>query len=277
VTQQATPSEANPGPTKCLIAYIDLLGFRAALSKADAETQQTIFNALKEVADQNRNFEVIVDPHSENARTISISPAFTSFSDNLLISFDLTKIEAGVAFQALMGIRNTACALAHRAREFGCLIRGAVTVGQLYHKDRVSFGMGLVEAYELESRVAFYPRVIVAPSVLELFSTLAAKDGYTTYDRSMFCDTDGYWCLDYMTAYLEYLGTDINAAACIARRAWALGTRAKALDTAAELSAKGQDRPSQNWAWFAERFEKSMLSINPYRFDVKGGQLEFPH
>lgn len=262
--------------TQSLIGFIDLLGFRAALSNANAEAQQTILTALTEVADQTRNFEVTTKATSTDSQTTTIFPAFTSFSDNLLISFDLTKIDAGAAFHALMGIRNVACALAHRAREFGCLIRGGVTVGQLYHKDRVAFGAGLVDAHDLESRIARFPRVIVAPAFFELFPSIDMGDGTITGDRSMFRDDDGYWCLDYMTAYLEYLGSDIEAEACIGRRAWALATRAKALQVASELAASGQHKPSDYWTWYAARFEKSMMSVNPYRFDVSGRALDFP-
>jgi hypothetical protein len=263
-------------PTRRLVAFIDLLGFREVLAKADADLQQTILTALREIADQERNFEVKIEHKSERERSISIYPAITSFSDNVLVSFDLDKAKHGGAFRGLMVIRSMACALAHRAREFGCLVRGAVTVGELYHKDRVAFGTGLVAAYELESTVAFFPRIIVTPSVFELFPTVAAADGQSTDDRALFRDTDGYWCLDYMTAYLEHLGSAIDPDSCAMRRTWALGARAKYRETAATLADAGKQRAAQKWAWFADRFEKSMLSVNPRRFDPNGRKLEFP-
>jgi len=276
VIAETKSDEENTTPTDCLIAFIDLLGFRSAISSASVEAQRTILAALKEVADQNRNFEINVDAAAGAERVTSIAPAFTSFSDNLLISFDLEKIKSVSLYHGLMGFRNTACALAHRAREFGCLVRGAVTLGSLYHKDRVTFGMGLVDAYDLESRVAYFPRIIVSPKVVQLLPTLMNAEGSTAYDCSMFRDADAYWCLDYMTAYLEYLGSEISVEACTARRAWALATRAKALEKARYLASVGGHRASQNWAWFADRFEKSMLSVSPYRFDVNGQKLEFP-
>jgi hypothetical protein len=271
-----TKTQENTSPTTRLIAFIDLLGFREVLAEADADLQQTILSALREIAEQERNFEIEVEHKSERERSISIYPAITSFSDNVLISFDLDKVTHGGAYHGLMVIRNTACALAHRAREFGCLVRGAVTVGELYHKDRVAFGTGLVDAYELESTVAFFPRVIITPSVFELFPPVAAADGLSTDDRTMFRDADGYWCLDYMTAYLEYLGSDIDPCSCAVRRTWALGARAKYRETAAALADRGKERAAQKWAWFADRFEKSMLSVNPHRFDPNGSKFEFP-
>lgn len=276
VPADADNSKTDAVPTERLVAFIDILGFRSVLANPDTSIQQSILNALKEVVEQHRNFEVKVHRISDRERSISIFPAFTGFSDNVLISFDLAQMDAGTAYQALMLIRGTVCALAHRSREFGCLVRGAVTVGQLYHQDHVAFGIGLVEAYELESRTAFFPRVIVAPKVLNLFPHFASADGLSTDDRSMFRDADGYWCLDYMTAYLEYLGSSINQDECTARRAWALTTRAKGLEMAAQFAKLNQHRAAQNWAWFVARFEKSMLSVSPHRFDVNGNTLDFP-
>jgi hypothetical protein len=260
--------------TERLIAFIDILGFRSVL--AGTSHQASILDVLREVAEQDRNFEVKVKTVSARERTISIMPAFTSFSDNILVSFDLQKLAPVGVWHPLMLIRSTVSSVAHRARQFGCLVRGAVTVGPLYHHDRVAFGKGLVDAYLLESSTAFYPRVIVTDSVFQHMPGFASADGSSTDDRAMFRDADGFWCLDYMTAYLDTMGSEISANACTARRAWALTTRADARQKGEELAAAGKYRPAQNWRWFADRFAKSMLSVSPHRFNMDGQALVFP-
>jgi len=42
----------------------------------------------------------------------------------------------------------------------GILIRGGMTVGPLFYDSSHVFGPGLVRAYELESRLAIYPRIV---------------------------------------------------------------------------------------------------------------------
>jgi hypothetical protein len=42
------------------------------------------------------------------------------------------------------------------------------------------------------------------------------------------------------------------------------------------LADAGKECAAQKWAWFADRFEKSMLSVNPHRFNPDGRKLEFP-
>src|ERR1700734_1453383 len=43
----------------------------------------------------------------------------------------------------------------------GFLLRGGITVGEVVHDDECVFGPGLVRAYELESKKAYYPRFVL--------------------------------------------------------------------------------------------------------------------
>jgi hypothetical protein len=48
----------------------------------------------------------------------------------------------------------------------GFWIRGAVTVGLIHHDEHIVFGPALNRAYELESKVAIYPRILIdAPAL----------------------------------------------------------------------------------------------------------------
>ena len=44
----------------------------------------------------------------------------------------------------------------------GVLTRGGLSVGDLRHKDGIIFGPAMNEAYELESQVATYPRIVLS-------------------------------------------------------------------------------------------------------------------
>lgn len=50
----------------------------------------------------------------------------------------------------------------------GHLSRGAVVVGELYHRDNIVFGPALIEAVRLEESEAFYPRIIISDEAFEL-------------------------------------------------------------------------------------------------------------
>lgn len=53
----------------------------------------------------------------------------------------------------------------------GFWLRGAVTIGLLHHDEDIVFGPALNRAYELESRHAIFPRIILDPACAELFET----------------------------------------------------------------------------------------------------------
>lgn len=61
--------------------------------------------------------------------------------------------------------------------EEGILIRGAITIGNLYHKSGVILGKGMIEAYHLELKSAVYPRIILSKTLIkELNYPLLAKE-----------------------------------------------------------------------------------------------------
>jgi hypothetical protein len=276
--------------TPHLVAYMDLLGFRSAVAAPTDEVQALILDALKQFKGAEQDFEIRVERTGEGQHTTHVKPGISAFSDHLVMSFNLADMQDSAVgiYQGLMSILSVANAMAHRAREFDCLLRGAVTIGPLYHREGIIFGQGLVAAYKLENETAKNPRIIIDSKVLEVVT--AGENS----DLLLFKDEDEYWCLDYMTAYLDYLdrqtGSDRSEPSCVLRRTWALGARGKALDMAAKLEAEnaaalkeGAEQRAEKlqkaagyWRWFAARFEKSMRAVNPYYFSATGAPIPFP-
>ena len=67
----------------------------------------------------------------------------------------------------------------------GFYVRGAVTVGNLFHDAACVFGPALVRAHDLELRKAKFPRIILDPDAPELSGLrrhVRVTEGYTTID-----------------------------------------------------------------------------------------------
>ncbi|WP_445360515.1 hypothetical protein ACJJIL_18995 [Microbulbifer sp. EKSA005] len=87
--------------------------------------------------------------------------------------------------------------------EKGIFLRGGISNGYCYLKDSFAVGTGLIDAYNLESKVAKYPRIALSPHVLgneklmERFDFINKK----MYGRHKFIaqDSDGVSYLDYLT------------------------------------------------------------------------------
>lgn len=113
-------------------------------------------------------------PKSKGARHI------TTFSDNVVISEEPSERRLAM-FLVRAGVMQLLAAYQ------GFLIRGGVTVGKVVHDSRLVFGPGLIKAYELESTVAVYPRVVVDDAVASEFSKtpfglLVEEDGVKFVD-----------------------------------------------------------------------------------------------
>lgn len=65
--------------------------------------------------------------------------------------------------------------------QHGFLLRGGVTIGEIYHQDSMAFGPAFLKAYELESKFASNPRIILDPV---LSSAWGQGDIYLNKDRS---------------------------------------------------------------------------------------------
>lgn len=80
-------------------------------------------------------------------------------------------------------------------------MRGAITIGGLHHDDDIVFGLGVNEAYRLESTVARYPRIILSRSVLAAAKDWAAEhEVWDTYRSSRLRrSSDGVWHLNILT------------------------------------------------------------------------------
>lgn len=78
------------------------------------------------------------------------------------------------------------------------LVRGAITRGALYHDDAVVVGPALVRAYELESQVAIYPRIILDPNLqnLQITKTDVEDVFWTKMYRE---DRDGIFFLNFLS------------------------------------------------------------------------------
>ena len=96
-------------------------------------------------------------------------------------------------------------------------MRGSVVHGDLIHTDDVILGPALINAHNVESKSAVYPRIVIDPRVMYLYlrrdgkplGTQRVKDGAGdfTFDE----DFDGTYYIDYFTEAQDYLINTSNA------------------------------------------------------------------
>jgi hypothetical protein len=141
-----------------VLGYFDILGWSDLIRKSEKTPDiiPDLEGALKSTGD-------IWDGRP---RTPEHVVQFAQFSDHVCIS-TLATHDKAVAF---IGISVGALVL--KLLQMGYATRGALVVGPLVHAGNRIFGPALVEAHEIESKVAKYPRLVLSGRALELAAAL---------------------------------------------------------------------------------------------------------
>jgi len=194
-------NESTPIYERRLILFLDFLGFREIVSQtaSDSAALERLVSALNTIGRIDED-------------AIAESRKVTQFSDSVVVSYRVDEM-SGV-FWLLDAMAMTIIDLASR----GYLLRGAVTVGNLYHDDRHVVGPAMVAAYEMESRQAIVPRVIIDPEVVNVArehrGDMHTPKDEEDYVRSFIAnDEDGELYFDYVSwqSVVEVVGAEDDA------------------------------------------------------------------
>ncbi|MGO7175361.1 hypothetical protein ACCT06_15940 [Rhizobium ruizarguesonis] len=166
-----------------VVAFVDILGFSALVREADRdpELRRRIAQALRQVSALQGPIEGDTSFRAQN------------FSDCLILTADKT---ASGLWRLLFAIGE----LTWYLLDIGVLLRGGVTIGQAHHDEEIVYGVGVLRAYELESKIADFPRVILDQSVVRVCDEFASVDEIAeVYRNSRIARSiDGHYYLDFL-------------------------------------------------------------------------------
>jgi len=119
----------------------------------------------------------------------------TIFSDNILVSYEVDKVEEKeriiILYHEIERIIEIIKDLIMRNIKF----RGGMVIGDLYHGDKIVFGPALVNAYEIESKYSIYPRICVDKNIITLTNN---AEHCTKLMNCISEDFDGMYFIDYL-------------------------------------------------------------------------------
>jgi len=186
-----------------ICCFIDILGFKNHIDCSIDSDGNDIPAKITDVEDIiNIARKILQEPHS-----IVNTKKVTQFSDSIIVSFRIEE-KSGV-FYALIDLLHIALEFAYR----GYLTRGGISVGKLVHTEKHVFGPALNEAYELESKVAKFPRIILNSDILEIAKSFPLKinssdDELESVMDCLALDDDGYYYIDYVEQAVHELNDD---------------------------------------------------------------------
>jgi hypothetical protein len=179
-----------------LLTYLDVLGFSDLIdeSKADPSAIEKIARILQTFEKQfTGGGRVIID---QNNRPKNVSH-YWNFSD-LMVRLTMFDEPEDLVQYLNWELLN----LAHRqmaAVSEGIVLRGAVTLDGIYHRDRLIFGPALVKGYLMERDLAVYPRVVVDDKLLKKVYASYPKTASRLWPEYLTTGEDGLEFVDYLT------------------------------------------------------------------------------
>jgi hypothetical protein len=239
--------------------FFDFLGSSTATSWPK-ERLYPFLDLLIAIAAQMQSAQDIDgSPQQDGSYRFSITPEVTAFSDNIVVSYpslgdDTSVFEAHWAKFMCQDAIRILSGVAEMGLRIGVLIRGGFSFGQLYHENGVVFGEAMVDAYQLESKHAGHPRVLVSERIIERLTGIPASD--RTF---LLHDADGRWHLNYFAEMLRHSSNgpidDEHP------KRWKRAHLAT-IDAAIEAAnALGDARIAEKWIWFKARFEEATADI----------------
>lgn len=166
-----------------VVGFVDILGFADLVRRADRDEglRDQVVEALGRVCAVASPSGGDTDLRSQN------------FSDSLILSAAHTP-------DGLWHLLLSIDSLAWNLLQLGVLIRGGVTIGGIRHDAQLVFGVGVNEAYRLESTVAKMPRIVLGARAFDAAQRYAQESEiWATYRNSrLLRDRDGVWFLNYL-------------------------------------------------------------------------------
>jgi hypothetical protein len=166
----------------CLVAFIDIMGFGSEIESA--RTNEELQRAYAKVRLVQREFQkpsASDRPEEqsrfnldEGRRVIALSDAVVvviSPDRRALASFGRYDLFGLAIYQLLLA--QARCLVSH-----GIFVRGGVSHGPFYFEDDILLSPALVRAYELESKCAEYPPIVIPESTRETIIRDPTSSGY---------------------------------------------------------------------------------------------------
>ena len=182
------------------VGFLDVLGFKQLINEAEASPAGLDkLIGLRGVLDDH-----VLRDNDGIAKTVpdELKPKYIFVSDSIILSVPLHHSHSNLA-DGLEIVALKAIQVAQKIIELGHLVRGGISIGNVWHDDRNIFGTGFVDAYQTEQRAA-HPRVLLSSEATNVWQKPSGV-------RGKLCIADGGdLILDiFHTYYLRHTRQDL--------------------------------------------------------------------
>lgn len=160
------------------VAFLDVLGFRQKLIDFETEAINDNNNAIDEKLQENDNCKYVSKKANDFINTFKraidkLDPdkyRYYLFSDNICIT-SIRETNAKDLYDLLLVIAELYFEFAQK----GYFLRGGIDYGLFIDESTIAMGCPLSTAYELETKKAIYPRIILSENLVNVFQAINNK------------------------------------------------------------------------------------------------------
>ncbi len=180
--------------TKSLTTFIDIIGFK---SLVQGEESPEFINQIINLFTNHTEYAIQSEKDEFHVY---------HFSDSVIRTRKITNIYDNAHFNQILYSEIYDLAFVQYALTYnGILIRGGVACGDIFAVESRVFGPSLIDAYEIESKQAIYPRILISSELsvyiknenLVSFPTRAAFKDELLLQQLTYKDEDGLLFIDY--------------------------------------------------------------------------------
>lgn len=195
-------------------AFVDILGF-SSLIRDELQSERyarSMYRIISSLIDPEGGFKE--GEHIDSGELVEFefySPAaqgtqISTISDAIVLSCSEQSLDDETGEQSkvlqILSCLESLADLQAALAALGVLARGGFSIGRLHHSRSLTIGEGLIKAYELESKVAKFPRIVVDDEVMKILlsedvptSVLGVRSRIANH---IAVDRDGRFFIDFL-------------------------------------------------------------------------------
>ena len=178
-------AQVKPKPQLSVVAWVDLLGFREQICKADTpEKFQAAYRRMRDVH-QEFDKETASVESDQGELNKSLGKCIVALSDGLVIALNLENdspaSEVSSHYEQVGSFLEALRLAQARCASVGNLVRGGVALGYFWFQDDILLSPALVSAYEMESKkhLAKNPVIILSRELADKLRAMKTSEGYS--------------------------------------------------------------------------------------------------
>ena len=272
-----------------LVVFIDILGFREIIKKADKNPDQVswIYDVMEflktlEKPDGWKTDFVEIEESAQHKGVenfeIKESIQCTMFSDSILVSVKVSPEQLNEATSTLISNLAYVGSILIQADIFW---RGGMTYGNLIHTSNgIAIGQGLIDAYKLESNEAKFPRIVLTKKILDKLNyPLNSKSDRYPFHQYLYRHEDGlvgFHQLTYFEVVKDYVdGNTESYINSLKRAKWAI---INGLDDNFESAVT-----FEKYTWLKDRYNRLYIDesvrtkIYELNEGISGNNISYAH